>query len=171
MTLRKLFISAIALTGTFFLGFAAHAYMANPETPAEPHVTGIGGIFFKADNPKDLKKWYQDNLGLVIDQYGTNFQWYQGADSTKKASTQWSVFKATTTYFKPSKKDFMINYRVNNMDALVKRLRDNNVNIVDTVAAYDYGKFVHIMDPEGNKIELWEPNDEAYSKYLGAVTK
>lgn len=104
------------------------------------------------------------NLGLNTNQYGSVFEWYQGADSTKKGFTQWSPFKETTKYFEPSTKDFMINYRVENLEALVKELKKNNVTIVDTLQAYDYGKFIHILDLEGNNLELWEANDVEYEK-------
>lgn len=127
-------------------------------------VTGIGGIFFKCKDPKALREWYQTNLGLNTNAYGAVFEWYQGADSTQKGFTQWSPFKETTKYFEPSTKEYMINYRVVNLDALVAELRQNGVTIVDTIQAFDYGKFVHIMDPEGNNIELWEPDDVVYEK-------
>lgn len=108
---------------------------------------------------------------MPTDKYGTNFVWYQGADSTRHGYTQWSLFKAKTKYFEPSKKEFMINYRVDNLEVMMKRFRENNVTICDTVETYDYGKFVHIMDPEGNKIQLWEPYDDNYGKIQGATTK
>ena len=125
-------------------------------------VTGIGGIFFKCKDPKKLKAWYKANLGLNTNQYGAVFEWRQGADTTQKGFTQWSPFKETTKYFNPSTKEFMINYRVGNLERLVADLKLNGVTITDTIETYDYGKLVHIMDPEGNKIELWEPNDPVY---------
>ena len=87
------------------------------------------------------------------------FEWYEGADSAKKGQTQWTTFPETTKYFEPSTKDFMINYRVENLEALVDELKKNGVTIVDTIETYDYGKFVHILDAEGNKVQLWEPKD------------
>ncbi|MCW3074082.1 MAG: hypothetical protein JWP69_1151 [Flaviaesturariibacter sp.] len=134
-------------------------------------VTGIGGIFFKCKDPKAMQEWYAKNLGLQTDQYGTNFEWRQGEDSTKKGFTQWSPFKETTKYFEPSTKEFMINYRVENLEALVEALRKDGVTITDKIETVDYGKFVHIMDPEGNKIELWEPNDAEYDKIVTGRTK
>jgi len=127
-------------------------------------VTGIGGIFFKCKDPDNMKAWYKENLGIHTNQYGAVFEWYQGADSTKKGFSNWSPFKQTTKYFEPSTKDFMINYRVENLDALVEELKKNGVTVVDTIESYDYGKFVHVLDPEGNKLELWEPNDVEYEK-------
>lgn len=123
-------------------------------------VTGIGGIFFKCDDPAKMNEWYNQNLGVDAGPYGASFEWLQVADPTKKAITQWNTFKSDTQYFQPSAKDFMINYRVENMEELVAELKAAGVTVLDEIAAYDYGKFVHIMDPEGNKIELWEAVDE-----------
>lgn len=137
----------------------------------EPRVTGVGGIFFKTENPDKTKEWYQNNLGLNTDKWGTNFEWYQGSDSTKKGFTQWSPFNEATKYFKPSNKDFMINYRVVHLERLLEKLKNNGVKILDSIEVFEYGKFVHIMDNEGNKIELWEPNDIAYDKLVEGRTK
>ncbi|MBK6963681.1 MAG: VOC family protein [Bacteroidales bacterium] len=136
-------------------------------------VTGIGGIFFKCKDPKKMREWYATNLGLNTNDYGAVFEWRQGADSTKKGFTQWSPFNEKTRYFEPSTKDFMINYRVENITELVGQLQKSGVVITDTIETYEYGKFVHIMDIEGNKIELWEPNDLEFEKLgltIGAKT-
>lgn len=122
-------------------------------------VTGIGGIFFKCKDPKKMNEWYKTHLGFNANDYGATFEWREEADSTKKGSTQWSPFADTTTYFEPSTKDFMINYRVENLEALVEQLKSEGVTITDEIEASEYGKFVHITDVEGNKIELWEPTD------------
>ncbi len=122
-------------------------------------VTGIGGIFFKCKDPNKMNEWYKTHLGFDTSQYGTSFEWRQIDDSTKKGVTQWSPFAENTKYFEPSTKDFMINYRVENLEALVEQLKNEGVTIVDKIEAFDYGKFVHIIDVEGNKIELWEPAD------------
>lgn len=127
-------------------------------------VTGIGGIFFKCKDPNKMRAWYQTHLGLNTNQYGAVFEWYQGADSTKKGFTTWSPFTEKTKYFEPSTKEFMINYRVENLEALVEQLKEEGVTIVDNIETVEYGKFVHILDAEGNKIELWEPNDIEYEK-------
>jgi len=137
----------------------------------KPRVTGVGGIFFKSDNPDELKTWYEKNLGLNTDQWGTNFEWYQGRDSSKKGFTQWSPFSQKTRHFEPSDKDFMINYRVVHLEKLLEKLKENGVTIVDSIETFEYGKFVHILDNEGNKIELWEPNDEEYEKLVDGRTK
>jgi len=122
-------------------------------------VTGIGGIFFKCKDPKKMKEWYKTHLGLNTNEYGATFEWREASDPTKKGSTQWSTFPETTKYFEPSAKDFMVNYRVADLEALVEQLKKEGVTIVDKIETYDYGKFVHIIDMEGNKIELWEPKD------------
>ena len=127
-------------------------------------VTGIGGIFFKCKDPNKIKEWYKTHLGLNTDEYGTNFEWRQGADPKKKGFTQWSPFEEKTNYFEPSNKEWMINYRVENIESLVEELRKEGVVIVDKIEVFTYGKFIHILDVEGNKIELWEPNDAEYDK-------
>ena len=122
-------------------------------------VSGLGGIFFKCKDPKMIKEWYAKNLGVVGDEYGVNFEWRQAEDPTKKGSTVWSPFPGDTKYFAPSEKEFMINYRVEDLEGLVSELKKEGIPVLDEIATYDYGKFVHILDPEGNKIELWEPID------------
>lgn len=124
-------------------------------------VTGIGGVFFKSENPGKLKEWYQNRLGLPIDKYGCSFIWRPENNPEKRAMTQWSPFESKTTYFEPSTKNFMMNYRDENLVELLKVLKEEGVEIVGEIQEYDYGKFGWIMDPEGNKIELWEPIDEA----------
>ena len=109
--------------------------------------------------PKKMTEWYHKHLGLNTNPYGATFEWYECEDSKKKAQTQWTPFPETTKYFEPSAKDFMINYRVENLEALVDELKKEGVTIVDKIETYDYGKFVHILDAEGNKIQLWEPID------------
>lgn len=134
-------------------------------------VTGLGGIFFKCQNPQEMKDWYAKNLGLNNDDYGSTFEWRQADGESKKGFTVWSPFPQETAYFEPSKKDFMINYRVENIEALVDQLKKDGVTIIDEIQQYDYGKFVHVLDPEGNSIELWEPKDEEYDKLGGSRTK
>ena len=119
-------------------------------------VIGIGGIFFKSKDVEKLKEWYGKHLGLDISPYGTNFEWRDAEDPSKKGSTVWSPFKETTAYFAPSEKPFMINYRVENLEWLVEELKKEGITILDDVQDSDYGKFVHILDAENNKVELWE---------------
>jgi len=155
----------VVIATSFFAGFAFKTMQTQKkETQEMKKATGIGGIFFKCKDPNKMKEWYQEHLGLNTNQYGAVFEWYQGADSTKKGFTNWSPFKETTKYFEPSTKDFMINYRVDDLEALVGELKKSGVTILDTIETYDYGKFVHILDAEGNKVELWEPNDIEYEK-------
>ena len=123
-----------------------------------PKVTGIGGIFFFSDNPQEAKEWYAKNLGLEINEWGSSS--FESRDMNKPDqinTLQWCAFKKGSDYFAPSKKEFMINYRVRNIEGLVNKLKENGVTILDEIVTYDYGKFIHIMDAEGNKIELWEP--------------
>jgi predicted enzyme related to lactoylglutathione lyase len=173
--MKKTFLFILALSTSFCFGFVAKSFITESsiEQPSLKRVTGIGGIFFKCKEPKKVREWYQQHLGLEVNAYGSVFEWYQGADSTQKGFTQWSPFNEKTKYFEPSTKEFMINYRVADLDALVLELKKEGVTITDTVATYDYGKFVHIMDLEGNKIELWGPNDKVYENMgiqMGANT-
>jgi predicted enzyme related to lactoylglutathione lyase len=126
-----------------------------------PKVTGIGGIFFFSDSPKDTKEWYVKNLGLEISEWGSvSFESRNINKPDQINSLQWNPFKTGDEYFAPSKKEFMINYTVQNLEGLIDKLKENGVTIVDEIASYDFGKFIHIMDAEGNKIELWEPAKE-----------
>lgn len=136
-----------------------------------PKVTGIGGIFFFSENPEKTKEWYSENLGLEVNQWGSSFEFRNANRPDEINYLQWSPFKQGSEYFAPSKKEFMINYRVQNIEGLVKKLKDNGVTIVDSIETFDYGKFVHIMDAEGNKIELWEPIDSVFTAMGGKTTK
>lgn len=161
--MKNLFLITTALI-CLTIGYVVGKTTSAPKNVGTKKVTGIGGIFFKCKDPKTLKEWYAKNLGLAINKYGSNFEWRQADDSSRKGFTLWAPFKETTTYFQPSEKDFMINYRVADIKSLVAELKKAGVAITDTIEDYGYGKFVHIMDPEGNKIELWEPEDIAYEK-------
>ncbi|MCF8366158.1 MAG: VOC family protein [Bacteroidales bacterium] len=127
-------------------------------------VTGIGGIFFKCEEPEKMKEWYGKNLGLLTNAYGALFEFRKSDKPAEKGYLQWSPFAEDTDYFDPSDKDFMINYRVENIEELVAELEKNGVPILDKIETYEYGKFVHILDPENNKIELWEPVDKVFTK-------
>lgn len=135
-------------------------------------VTGIGGIFFKCQDPDKMRNWYSENLGLVTNEYGSLFEFRQSDLPDRKGYLQWSPFDEKTTYFEPSSKEFMINYRVSNLEALVEELKAAGVKVLDEIETYEYGKFVHILDPENNKIELWEPVDQVFTDmYEGKTTK
>ena len=164
-TSLKTILIIVAFVATFSIGFALNKIVSTfSETHTMKKVTGIGGVFFKCKDPEKMKNWYSKNLGLQTDENGTTFEWREGADPAKKGVTQWCPFKESTKYFEPSTKDFMINYRVENLQALVEQLKANKVVFLDTIESFPYGKFVHILDEEGNKIELWEPIEVKYDK-------
>lgn len=123
-------------------------------------VTGLGGFFFKTKDPNKLKEWYNNHLGLNTDQYGCTFWWKdkEGND----CSTQWSPMNESTKYFEPSKSSFMMNFRVENLVSLLEILKKEGVTVVGEIEEYEYGKFGWILDPDGNKLELWEPIDKAF---------
>ena len=123
-------------------------------------VSGIGGIFFKTRDPESMKAWYNKHLHLDAGEHGAIFKWRDLHDPEKEGATVWSPFPDDTSYFKPATKDFMLNYRVENLEELLKVLKEEGVEIVGKTETYPYGKFGWILDPEGNKIELWEPADE-----------
>ncbi|RZJ28365.1 MAG: VOC family protein [Flavobacterium sp.] len=135
-------------------------YLPSEHQPKLKRVTGIGGFFFRAKDSKGLTAWYNKHLGLDTNDYGCTFHW-KDADGND-CTTQWSAFSETTTYMEPSHKQFMQNFRVHDLDALLERLKSEGVEIVGEPQAFDYGKFGWILDPEGNKIELWEPIDKAF---------
>ncbi|MEO6638955.1 MAG: VOC family protein [Ginsengibacter sp.] len=158
--MKKTSLIILVVAASFLSGFAFNRVINKQNrTTNMKKVTGIGGVFFKCKDPKKMTDWYEKNLGLNTNAYGATFEWYEGADSTKRAQTQWTPFPETTKYFEPSGQDFMINYRVENLEALVEELKKNNVTFVDALESYDYGKFIHILDAEGNKVELWEAVD------------
>lgn len=159
--MKKTLLILFALVASFTLGFAFNHLLVNKPDAAKKRVTSIGGIFFKCKDPNKMREWYKTHLGLETNPYGSVFEWRQAADSTKKGFTQWGLFKESTNYFA---KDLMINYRVADLEWLVEELKKEGVTVVDTIEKVNYGKFVHIMDIEGNKVELWEPNDIEYEK-------
>lgn len=130
-------------------------------------VTGIGGVFLKAKDPKTTRDWYREHLGIESGKYGGTFEWRHAEHPDKKGYTAWSMFDENTEYTNPSKKDAMVNYRVENLEELLKILEEEGVEIIGEMEVFEYGKFGWIMDPNGYKIELWEPNDEEYDKIKG----
>lgn len=107
-----------------------------------------------------MKAWYKKHLGIPVGHYGWLFDWSEGMEPGMTGTTTWSTFPADTDYFAPSGKEFMINYRVDDLEALLKVLAEEGVEVVGEMQSFDYGKFGWVMDPEGNKIELWEPVDQ-----------
>ena len=136
-----------------------------------PKVIGVGGIFFKAKKPSRLREWYRKHLIFNLNPYGSSFEFRNAKNPDKIQYFLWSVFKNDTDYFSPSKKDFMINFRVENFEKTVDYLREVGTEIIDEISSYPYGKFVHILDPEGNVIELWEANDDFFSDLMGPTNK
>ena len=124
-------------------------------------VTGIGGVFFKSKDPKKSKQWYEQHLGIVSDQYGHSFKWRDHENPTQECLTQWSPMDEKTNYYDPSSSEFMINYRVDNLEALLSELRKSEVQIIGEMEEFEYGKFAWIIDLDGRKVELWEPKDES----------
>jgi catechol 2,3-dioxygenase-like lactoylglutathione lyase family enzyme len=122
-------------------------------------VTGIGGVFFKCKDPERTRAWYKKHLDLPADEYGAIFRWRDEKDPEKAGYTVWSPFPQDTNYFSPSEKNFMFNYRVDDLELLLSVLKEEGVEVVGEVEKHEYGKFGWIMDPDGNKIELWEPAD------------
>jgi predicted enzyme related to lactoylglutathione lyase len=133
-------------------------------------VIGIGGIFFKSKDPVTTRTWYETHLGIKPDgEYGSTFEWRKADAPDKKGYTAWSAFAENTQYFLPSQSEMMVNYRVENLEALLEVLRTEGVEIVGNMEVYEYGKFAWILDPDGRKIELWQPFDVEYEKILGVT--
>ncbi|MBK9335958.1 MAG: VOC family protein [Lewinellaceae bacterium] len=119
-------------------------------------VTGIGGIFFKCRNQENTLAWYEKHLGIPMESWGAQFFWDEAIEEGARPYTVLGLFKEPTDYFEPSTQNFMINFRVADLAALLEQLRTEGVTIVGTPMEEEFGKFAWIMDPEGNKIELWE---------------
>lgn len=127
-------------------------------------VIGIGGVFFKCESTEKVKEWYASHLGMKTDQYGSMFESRNIDEPDTKEYLQWSPFDQKTEYFRPSEKEYMINYRVDDLEELKKELEAKGVEILDEIAEYEYGKFLHIMGPEGQKLELWEAPKNAFEE-------
>lgn len=126
----------------------------------QPKITGVGGIFYFTENPEATKNWYAQHFGVPTDEYGATFITRSIEHENALHRLQWAPFPKDSTYFKPSTKDFMINYTVQHIELLVEKLKKEGVEVLDEIAVYEYGKFVHVLDLDGNKIELWEPQIE-----------
>ena len=123
-------------------------------------VVGIGGIFFRARDPKALAEWYRTNLGIQSEDGHTEFPWQAKDWPNQSGRTVWSLFDADSDYFGETRPAFMVNYIVRNLERMVEQLRKNGIK-VEKVEDYDYGRFAWITDPEANRIELWEPRGES----------
>lgn len=125
-------------------------------------VTGIGGIFFKARDKAALIAWYRERLGMDVQEWGgATFDWRDADDAAKRGQTLWTVFPRESPYFDPSASPFMINYRVANLDRMLAQLRTAGVTVDDKIESSEFGRFGWAMDPEGNRVELWEPPESA----------
>lgn len=122
-------------------------------------VTGLGGFFFKTPDPKRLKEWYARHLGIPFAEEwdGWAFQWRNASDPTQRGATVWSLFPQSSDYFAPSASPFMCNFRVDNLETLLEELKKEGVKVDANTQSSEFGKFGWIYDPDGNKIELWEP--------------
>ena len=129
-------------------------------------VTGLGGVFFKTPDPDGVKDWYRKHLGIESEPWGFSFLWRELDAPEEKGCTVWSPFPSSTKYFEPSDQPYMINYRVDDLDALLAALAAEGVEIVGGPDTEENGKFAWILDPEGRKIELWEPVEPARDPYL-----
>lgn len=135
-------------------------------------VVGIGGIFFKSSDPTGCKKWYGQHMGMITDQWGASFEFRLADKPEVKGFLQWSPFDEKSDHFDTSKQEFMINYRVVHLEALLDQLSQQGVEICGPLQEYEYGKFAHIIDNEGRKVELWEPPDNAFDEiYQGETNK
>jgi catechol 2,3-dioxygenase-like lactoylglutathione lyase family enzyme len=155
---RVSLIAAVFVVG-FVGGLVAAAQKQEaPGLPAE-RVTGIGGVFFKARDPKALSIWYREKLGVAVKDGAewSLFEWREREDPGRIGTTAWSLFRSDSKYFAPSQATFMINYRVRDLDRMLAQLRAQGVGVESKVTEEFNGRFAWVVDPEGNKIELWEP--------------
>lgn len=140
--------------------------MQKPGEEEAMKVSGLGGVFFKTPDPKATAAWYDEHLGT---RFGANvwstFKWRERENRSRIGRTEFSLFKADTDYFAPSASPFMFNFRVYNLEGMLKNLAEKNVTIVGNTEVFEYGKFAWILDPDGNKIELWEPVDAVLEAY------
>ncbi len=134
-------------------------------------VTGIGGVFFRTEDPDATKQWYAEHLGLGVDDYGSNFTWRSDSDPSRRCFTQWSPFADDTGYFGSPDQQAMVNYRVDDLDAILARLTAAGVELAGVMEVESFGRFQHVIDGDGRRIELWEPVDTEYESMLDGVTK
>ena len=127
-------------------------------------VIGLGGFFFKSENPEKLRAWYRDHLGIEGGEQGTSFEWRKVDDPSEPGFTVWHAFGKTDDYFDVGTQEYMINYRVNDLSGLLAELRRKKIKIVGEPEKYEYGTFAWILDLEGRKIELWQPDDKVYDR-------
>ena len=136
-----------------------------------PRITGIGGVFFYSENPSATNTWYQKHLGLQTDPYGAVFEFRNSLRPEEINYLRWSPSTDPSNSGKANKESFMINYRVQNLEGLIRKLKSSGIPVMDTIAIYPYGKFIHVTDPDGRKIELWEPVDSVLTQMGGVTNK
>ena len=137
----------------------------------EPRVHGVGGVFFRCEDPAATRDWYERHLGVRSDEYGSAFVWRRESNPDQRGFLQWSPFGADTDYFGDAGQQFMINYRVDDLDGLLESLRDAGVEVVTEIEEFEFGRFVHVVDNDGRRVELWEPVDEVYDGEVTARTE
>ena len=159
-TLTFLTISA-TVAASFVCGMMVQAHNSESDAQKDVRVTGIGGVFFKAHDAHKLAVWYREHLGITFEGDGSNayhsFEWLEKENPSKTGSTAWAIFPETSKYFGPGTQQLMINYRVANLERLLAELKSEGVQVEDKIEDAPYGRFGHAMDPEGNRIEFWEP--------------
>lgn len=148
----------VCFAGGALSGAAVAKLAQNPEEVA---VTGIGGVFFRVQDPERFSAWYQEHLGIEAGQWGATFLWREHENPEVEGRTVWAPFPRDTDYFGPGSQAFMINFRVKNLPQLLDRLEAAGVQQADTMETYPYGRFAWIVDVEGNRVELWEPPTQA----------
>ncbi len=153
----SLFFLGMAVSFCFGFMFKGTFDQSKESSTSVAKVVGIGGVFFKCKDPKQIKEWYKNQLGMDISPYyGAKFEWREKDYPSNIGTTLWTPFNEKTNYFQPSTKEFMINYRVDDINTIYQNLKANGVTILDTITGDEYGRFLHLLDPEGNKIELWQ---------------
>src|SRR5262245_20944271 len=150
---------SLAILCSFMVGVLLGRFDLGSEgmLPADQVVTGIGGVFFKSDDPERLREWYRRHLGIAGVSGGVNFLWRDRYDPNLVGYTVWAAFPRKTGYFGSGSQELMVNYRVRNLDALLGRLKSEQVQQVGVIEEHWYGRFAWILDGEGNRLELWEP--------------
>lgn len=137
----------------------------------QPGVHGVGGVFFRCEDPAATRAWYERHLGVQSDEYGSAFTWRRDSAPDRRGFLQWSPFGEDTDYFGSPDQQFMVNYRVDDLDGLLHALRADGVEIATEIEEMEFGRFVHIVDNDGRRVELWEPVDTAYDEGVTARTE
>jgi catechol 2,3-dioxygenase-like lactoylglutathione lyase family enzyme len=135
-----------------------------------PRAHGLGGVFFRCDDPAATRAWYQEHLGMTMDEHGTSFAWRRDGEPKQRGFTLWSPFGADSEYFGDLDQQFMINLRVDDLDGVLARLRAAGVEVADHIDEQPFGRFTHLIDNDGRRVELWEPIDTEYEDIADGIT-